>query len=259
MSIHTPTILCIDDDLETLKLRQLLLQSFGYNVVTASSGAEGLRFLSGNPGIDLVLLDYLIPGMNGDVIAERLRALYPKVPVIIVSAVAQLPNGLLRKVDGYVQKGQEPEVLLGRIAMILMSHGKGATSMQNSVPDHRTILCAEDDEEQLTARRLVFESAGFSVLAARSGKEALEMFRREQPDAVVLDYWMPGMKGLTVAREMKQLRPKIPILVLSGLSALPGEIVGAADAWLQKRDVEPDALLAEVNRLIEATSAKSSE
>jgi CheY-like chemotaxis protein len=258
MPIQSATILCIDDDSETLKLRQLLLQSFGYSVVTASSGAEGLKFLTQNPRVDLVLLDYLIPGMNGDEIAERLRELYPTLPVIIVSAVAQLPKGLLSKVDGYVQKGQEPDVLLGRIAMILMSHGKGAITMQNSVPDHRTILCAEDDEEQLTARRLVFESAGFNVLSARSGTEALEMFRREQPDAVVLDYWMPGMKGLTVAREMKQLRPKIPILVLSGFSALPGEIVGAADAWLQKRDVEPDALLAEVNRLIEATSAKSS-
>ena len=259
MQDERPTILCIDDDPETLKLRQLLLQSFGYAVITACSGADGLRLLAETPAVDLVLLDYAIPGMNGDEIAEHLKELYPKLPVIIVSAIAQLPQGLLTKVDGYVQKGQDPEVLLGNIAMILMCRDKEARSMQSSISASKTILCAEDDEDQLTSRRMVFESAGFHVLLARSGTEALEIFRHEHPDAVVLDYWMPGMKGLSVAREMKQLRPHTPILVLSGFSALPGETVGLVDAWLQKRDVEPDALLAEVNRLIQATPAHPSD
>ena len=101
---------------------------------------------------------------------------------------------------------------------------------------------------------LVFESAGFDVLLARSGTEALELFQEHPVDAVVLDYWMPRMKGLSVAREMKQLRPDIPILVLSGFSSLPDETIGIVDTWLQKRDVEPDELLAEVNRLIKKNS-----
>jgi CheY-like chemotaxis protein len=131
--------------------------------------------------------------------------------------------------------------------------------MKGSELEQKTILCAEDDQDQLTSRRLVFESAGFNVLLARTGTEALEIFRTNPVDAVVLDYWMPGMKGISVARAMKQLRPDTPILVLSGFSALPDETIGVVDSWLQKRDVEPSELLNEVNRLIVQTRKNSTD
>ena len=245
-----PTILCIDDDSETLALRRHFLQNCGYSVITASFGGDGLRALSEKKGIDLVLLDYVMPGMKGDEVAQEMKDQYPKLPVIVVSAVGELPPGLLKMVDGYVQKGQELDVLLGTVSKILTSHGKEASTMQSSNPGRKTVLCAEDDEDQLTARKLVFESAGFDVLLARSGTEALQLFQNNHVDAVVLDYWMPRMKGLSVAREMKQLRPNTPILVLSGFSSLPDETIGVVDAWLQKRDVNPDELVAELNRLI---------
>jgi two-component system response regulator PrrA len=129
--------------------------------------------------------------------------------------------------------------------------------MQGSDLGKKTILCADDDEDQLTARRLVLESSGFNVISARSGTEALQAFRDHRVDAVILDYWMPGMKGVSVAREMKQLRAHTPIIVLSGFTALPDETIGIVDSWLQKRDVEPDELLAEVSRLLQRASASS--
>jgi CheY-like chemotaxis protein len=254
MQDRVATILCIDDDSETLALRQHFLQSSGYSVITASSGVDGLRALSGGSEIDLVLLDYMMPGMDGDEVAHKLKGQYPQLPVVVVSAVAQLPPRLLTVIDGYVQKGQDPDVLLGTVLRVLTSRSGEAAPMESSNLGRKTILCAEDDEEQLTSRKLVFESAGFDVLLARSGTEALELFQAHPVDAVVLDYWMPRMKGLSVAREMKQRRPDIPILVLSGFSSLPDETIGIVDTWLQKRDVEPDELLAEVNRLIKKNS-----
>jgi CheY-like chemotaxis protein len=251
MQDRVPTILCIDDDSETLALRQHFLQSSGYSVVTASSGVEGLRALSEGQGIDLVLLDYMMPGMDGDEVVQELKKQHPRLPVVVVSAVAQLPQGLLTAIDGYVQKGQDPDVLLGTVLKILTSRSGEGAPMESSNLGRKTVLCAEDDEEQLTSRKMVFESAGFDVLLARSGAEALQLFQAHSVDAVVLDYWMPRMKGLSVAREMKQLRPNIPILVLSGFSSLPDETIGIVDTWLQKRDVEPGELLAEVNRLME--------
>jgi CheY-like chemotaxis protein len=131
--------------------------------------------------------------------------------------------------------------------------------MRGSELGRKTVLCAEDDEEQLASRRLVFESAGFHVLLARTGTEALQVFQGNHADAVVLDYFMPGMKGLSVAREMRRLRPSTPILVLSGFSALPDETIGLVDVWLQKRDSEPEELLATVDRLIHKRTAKSQD
>jgi DNA-binding response OmpR family regulator len=114
-----------------------------------------------------------------------------------------------------------------------------------------TVLCVEDEDEQLTLRKMLFESAGFEFQGARSGKQALELFLNSKIHAVVLDYWMSGMNGLALAAEMKKQRPDIPIVMLSGFTALPGEGVGTVDAWLQKARVEPEELLRQVRELIE--------
>ena len=68
------TVLCVDDDPETLKVRKLLLEDSGFTVMTATSGQEASRILSQGMPVDLVLLDYLMPGMNGDHLAEQLAA-----------------------------------------------------------------------------------------------------------------------------------------------------------------------------------------
>ena len=239
------TILCIDDDRETLEVRQRVLRSARYDVLTARGGRAGLEIISSGKPVDLVVIDYMMPGMNGDEVVEHVKTALPQVPIIAVSAV-QLPPRMLRRVDAYVQKGQDVEVLLSTITRVL-SAGANGSAIESA--EKQTVLCADDEVNELAARRMVFESAGFKVLTARNGTQALEVFRSQSMDAVVLDYFMPGMTGLSVAREMKRLRPEVPIIVLSGFASLPGETIGLVDAWLQKRDVE--ALVREVENLIE--------
>ncbi len=242
------TILCIDDDRETLEVRQKVLRSSGYTVLTASNGIEALEVLTASP-VDLVLIDYLMPVMNGDKVVELVRSNFPDLPIIIVSAV-QVPPRMLEMVDAYVQKGQDVDVLLSTVRRVLSSNAPDASS---GIGAGKTVLCADDEINELTARRMVLESSGFKVVVARNGKDALDVFRTSTIDAVVLDYFMPGMTGLSVAREMKDLRPEVPIIVLSGFASLPGETIGVVDAWLQKRDVE--VLLRELERLIQLKAA----
>lgn len=244
-------LLCVDDDPEILKLRKLLLESSGYSVVTATSGEAGLEVLAQGPGVDLVLLDYLMPGMKGDELAQELRRKYPRLPLVAVSAVGQLPRSLLDATDATIQKGQDPEVLLSTISTILGreagSEGKAEASRTVST---KTILCVEDEPLQLKLRKSLFESAGYVVLTAGSANAALEIFRGKHIDAVVMDYWMSGQKGTELAEEMKKMRPRIPIVILSGFTSLPGE-TSVVDSWLRKAEIEPEDLLHEVERLIE--------
>jgi len=114
----------------------------------------------------------------------------------------------------------------------------------------KTILCVEDEEQQLRLRKILFEDAGFEVLVAQTGNQALELFRQRDVDGVVLDYWMSGMNGLAVAREMKRTRPGTPIIVVSGFTSLPGETIGLVDAWFQKSKIEPEDLVKEVKTLV---------
>jgi CheY-like chemotaxis protein len=118
-----------------------------------------------------------------------------------------------------------------------------------------TILCIEDEPPQLLLRKLLLESQGYRVITAESGQEALKLFRVHAVDLVILDYWMSGMNGVSVAREMKRLRPDTSIIIFSAYQSLPGEIIGIADTWLRKAETEPTDLLYEVEKLLNRRSA----
>lgn len=126
-------------------------------------------------------------------------------------------------------------------------------------PPRVIVLCVEDEDTQLSLRRMLFESAGFEVLGAETGTEALKLFYSREISVVVIDYWMSGMNGMAVAAEMKRWRPHIPIVMLSGFACLPGEGAGLVDAWLQKARVEPEALIAQVAGLVRRNTADAVE
>jgi CheY-like chemotaxis protein len=240
-------VLCVDDDAAILLFRQHLLEEAGYYVVTAASGVEALQILSGGAEIDVVLLDYLMPGMNGDELAGQLREKHPHLRLIAVSAVRDLPPNFLRVIDEHVLKGQDPDVLLSSVSAVLARPLRENRNERLSLP--KTVLCVEDEQLQLQLRKMLLESAGFVVLQAQSAAQALQVFKSTHVDAVIMDYWLPGTNGTAVAEEMKRLRPKIPIVMFSGFASLPGE--GAlVDAWLRKADVEPEHLVNEIKRLI---------
>jgi CheY-like chemotaxis protein len=241
-------ILCVDDEPAILQARKLLLENAGYLVLTTTSGAEALEILLQVANIDLVLLDFAMWDMNGDELAMKLRARYPELRLIVVSAVEDLPQALLNTVDARVRKGQSPEVLLSKVAEVLSQ--LGVTAKKTALPPGAgTVLCVDDEQLQLQLRTIMFEAAGFQVLQARSADAALEIFRSRDIDAVVMDYWLSGTNGTKVAEEMKRLHPRIPIVMLSGYSSLPGE-GSVVDAWLRKASVEPEDVINEVKRLI---------
>lgn len=113
------TILCIDDDPEILGAREGVLRSNGYAVISASSGREGLAVVSDGRSVDLVILDYELPDINGDLVAERLKANHPLLPIVLISGFDQLPASLLEKVTAFLPKGRAPEVLLATVKNIL--------------------------------------------------------------------------------------------------------------------------------------------
>jgi CheY-like chemotaxis protein len=106
-----PLILCVDDEWNGLEGRKMLFEERGYQVLAATSGTEALQLFASHP-IDLVLLDYHMPAMNGDVIAERMKASQPDVPIAILSADVGLPTSALKSVEAFVSKSESPANLL---------------------------------------------------------------------------------------------------------------------------------------------------
>jgi CheY-like chemotaxis protein len=111
-------ILYIDDNPDRLMLLRSVLEMKGYAVHIADHGRKGLELFLSEP-IDLVILDFHMPGMNGDAVAGKMRKLRPTIPILIFSGSLTLPDKIIATVDGFISTSEEPEVLLERIGSLL--------------------------------------------------------------------------------------------------------------------------------------------
>src|SRR5664279_2234520 len=78
------------------------------------------------------------------------------------------------------------------------------------------ILCVDDGDIALRVRQILLTSAGYLVLNAKSGEVGLELFKKYPVELVVADHYLSGKTVTEIAKEMKKLKPDIPILVFSG-------------------------------------------
>lgn len=113
----TRRILSVDDEPGILFTRQKLLENAGYEVLSAADGEQALHFFTAHD-VDLVLLDYLMPGMDGGAVAQAIKHQKPLVPVIIVSA-SPVEEKSLTCVDCFLRKGEGPALLLEKIRQML--------------------------------------------------------------------------------------------------------------------------------------------
>ncbi|GMR09880.1 MAG: response regulator transcription factor [Anaerolineae bacterium] len=100
----------------------------------------------------------------------------------------------------------------------------------------RKILVVEDELEIIKLVRAYLEKAGYSVVAATDGQEALAVFRRERPNLVILDLNLPGMDGLDVCRALRR-KSDIPIIMLTARIEETDRLIGlelGADDYIVK-------------------------
>ena len=117
------TILVVDDDPVIQKLLSVNFEMEGYRVITASDGVEGLERIR-DDAPDLVLLDVMMPRMDGLAVARQLKAdpATKQIPVLLLSAKAQssdIHGGLDAGADDYVTKPFDPLELLDKVAALL--------------------------------------------------------------------------------------------------------------------------------------------
>ena len=106
-------ILCIDDDEAILRYEKALLERSGYEVLCASSAQQGLR-LATMCRCDAVLLDYEMPGMNGQQVAREIKRIRPDLMIILLSG-SDVPTPALMIVDAFVPKIEASRQLLPTI------------------------------------------------------------------------------------------------------------------------------------------------
>jgi CheY-like chemotaxis protein len=116
--IRRSLILCVDDEWNALEGRKELLEQRGCEVLVTTSPREALQLFVAKP-VDLVLLDFHMPEMNGNAVAERMKARKGDVPIAMLSADEGISESLLRSVDAFISKSESPAYLLKIIEQLL--------------------------------------------------------------------------------------------------------------------------------------------
>jgi two-component system OmpR family response regulator len=110
-------ILLVEDDDDNRELMAEVLETSGWEVVSAATGQEGLKALS-EQAVDVVLTDVGMPGMGGLEVARAAKAIAPSVPVVVVTGWADrddIARARGREVDAVLVKPVDPEALLGTV------------------------------------------------------------------------------------------------------------------------------------------------
>src|ERR1700744_1967341 len=113
----------------------------------------------------------------------------------------------------------------------------------------KTILCVDDNEQNLSVRKFLLETRGYRVLTASSSQQALELFREGGIDLVLSDLIMPYMDGNELVRRMKEIAPEVPALLISG-SVKAFERANRADAFLPKGACSPVEMLERIRVMV---------
>ncbi len=260
-------ILIVDDHETARAIFSDVLEAFGIPFSSAESGAEAVEILRAAPedgGYDLILLDWMMPGMEGIETARQIRrdARFQRKPAIVLVTDQGREDVVQRAeragLEGFLFKPFSRSALLRAIAKALgcelpeedrkpgetASDGRRLRAVRGA-----RILLAEDNEINQQVAREILENMGAKVTIAGSGKEAVDLAMREPFDLIFMDIQMPEMDGLEAARMLRaadaRLR-KVPIVAMTA-HAMRGDREKSLNAGMNDhitKPINPDELSA---------------
>jgi two-component system, cell cycle sensor histidine kinase and response regulator CckA len=238
------TILVVEDDDSIRSLAREILEEHGYRVLEAASGEDALRAAELAPGVDLLVTDVIMKGMNGDALASRLLSARPGMQVLYMSGYTEtgiVQQGVLGPGINFLSKPFQPRELLFKVGEVLQKKTRLGR-----------ILVADDEVQMRSFLATLLESEGYAVSQASNGREAQDACRQSLPDLVVMDLVMPEQEGLETILAIRRQWPHMPVIAISGvLGGAFLELAGKLGAnAVFRKPLEPDVILTEIRRLI---------
>ncbi|HIJ56574.1 MAG TPA: response regulator [Deltaproteobacteria bacterium] len=271
-----PTILIVDDDPLNLKLLNAQLSSVRYETILAEDGYTALeKAKTENP--DLILLDIMMPGLDGYEVTERLKEnqATKDIPIILITALDETEDkikGLECGADEFLNKPVNTSELLARVKSLLrlklykdqlksrkqsqriLTETKDIEEQSEKRVNLPAILLVEDDEKDVRLIQNYLQGETYRLDVAKTGEEAMSFVLRQKIDLILLDILLPGMDGFEVVRRLKdsEAAKNIQIVAITNLQDMQSKIKGielGADDYLIK-PINKHELKARVRALV---------
>ncbi len=242
-------VLVIDDNATNRIILKTQLQQWKLVPTLADSGLQALNIIAGGASFDLVLTDMEMPGMDGVLVSQQIRKIYPDLPIIVLSSIgdtvcrrhAELFTAILNKpVKQQVLCAHVHNALCRQLKVPVISRAAKDTDLSVSfaVQHPLTILIAEDEPVNQKLAMHVFRKLGYTIDIAKNGKIAIEMAAKQAYDIVFMDIQMPEMDGMEAARFMKANFEVKPIIIAMTANAMQGDrevcLNGGMDDYVSK-------------------------
>ena len=219
---HAPVqaggILLIEDDPSAVRLIRTYLEGAGRVLRVCRDGESGIVDARRDPPA-AILLDVLLPGMDGWEVLARLKAdpALRDIPVVVLTAVDERQLGLSLGAVDYFLKPVDRDALLARLARYRYAPTVAHPAVR--------VLVIDDDPAALTMVERALAPAGFEVELAASGHEGLERARHGGFDLVICDLVMPDLDGFEVVDHLHAGTDTrdLPILILTGHDISPSD------------------------------------
>jgi len=260
-------ILIVEDEEALANVLEAKLIKEGHEVQVSYNGEDGYESIkSWQP--DLILLDIVMPKMNGYEVLEKMKDENIVIPVIIISNSGQPveieKTKKLGAVDHLIKTEFEPQEVVDKVSRYLDGMGKNNGIQLEKKGGGGTssgakILLVEDDEflKDICSKKLVNE--GFEVYEAIDGEQALAEVEKIKPDLVLLDIILPSMDGFQVLEEVRKNSDKqiagIPVIMLSNLGQ-DGDVKKAMDLGATDYMVKAHFTTEEIVKKIKSVLAK---
>ena len=235
-------ILVIEDDLSFARILVEMIRRKGHRVVATSDGESGLQlarhFLPTG-----ILLDVMLPGMDGWTVIERLKGdpSTRQIPVHFISATDEAARGRELGAVGFLTKPVSREAIIEAFERLL-HFAEGRT---------RHLLIVDDDADSRAAVRSMLRNDGVAIEEAGSAEEALVKAGETPFDCIVLDLGLPGMSGMELLEQLaKSSAGMPPVVIYSGRDLSREENLKLrqyTDAIVVKGARSPERLLDEVS------------
>ncbi len=238
------TILVADDEAFLRKKLVLILREAGFRVEEAENGLAALTQVQIQRP-HLILMDYLMPVMDGVEAIRRLRQdpQLRNIPILLLTThqkINDVQRALDCDVNGYLAKPFDPMQVIEQVkACLPAATANGYHSTNGHAASKKHILIADDYVLYRRKVALILKHAGFHVVEADNGMMALKQAKECHPDLILMDVMMPVMDGLEAIqriREDESLR-HVPIIMLTTsvrMKDVPIALASGADAYIAK-------------------------
>ena len=261
---RTCSIMVVDDnDIDRQELKHII-EKEGMTPILIESGAGCLKLIEEHIP-DLLILDLIMPEMDGFAVLEKIRSTPATrdLPIIVATA-KDLTEEDKKKLSGNVfsilqKRATPPAILLQEIKRSLknLEIQQKQQKYEESSAKYR-ILLVEDNAAAIIQVKSFLESAGYIADVARNAQEALAYVSHTIPDGIVLDLMMPEIDGFEVLERIRSTRAtaKIPVLILTAKDLTPEDFKRLSSnnvqQMVQKGDIDRASLLEKVASLLRA-------